>query len=81
MRDTSQFDGGVKGSEVTSLSAILAELQEAGLQNDAKAPQPLPVRAASFNLNFRNALPYQEKEEAGGDDGILEYVFEEATTH
>lgn len=32
-------------------------------------------------MNFRNALTYIEKEEAGGEDGILEYVFEEATTH
>jgi len=80
-RDNSQFDGGVKGSEVTSLTSILAELRNANLQDDPNAPQPLPIRAASFNLNFRNALTYTEKEEAGGENGILEYVFEEATTH
>lgn len=71
----SQIDGGVKGSEVTSYSSILYELQLANLQNNDAAPQPLPIEA-SFNLNFRNAIPYTNQ-----DDGILEYVFEGATTH
>ncbi|KAJ7493951.1 hypothetical protein FB451DRAFT_450131 [Mycena latifolia] len=70
---TSQFDGGVKGSEVTEFESVLGELQLAGLQDDPAAPQPLPV-SASFSLNFRNAIPYVNKE-----DGILEYVWEQGT--
>lgn len=61
----SQIDGGVKGSEVTSYSSILYELGLANLQNDNSAPQPLPIEA-SFNLNFRNAIPYIDQQ-----DGIL----------
>ena len=53
----SQFDAGVKGSEVTSYGNVLYELQLAGLQNDPQAPQPLPIEA-SLTMNFRNALPY-----------------------
>ncbi|KAJ6575748.1 hypothetical protein DFH09DRAFT_1311798 [Mycena vulgaris] len=70
---TSQFDGGVKGSEVTEFTSVLAELELAGLQDDAAAPQPLPI-SASFSMNFRNAIPYVSKE-----DGILEYVWEQGT--
>ncbi|KAJ7863154.1 hypothetical protein B0H13DRAFT_2282130 [Mycena leptocephala] len=51
----SQFDGGVKGSEVTDFD------------------EPFPVEA-SFTMNFRNAIPYIDKQ-----DGILEYVFEPDT--
>ncbi|KAJ7261902.1 hypothetical protein C8J57DRAFT_1513678 [Mycena rebaudengoi] len=69
----SQFDGGVKGSEVTDLSRILFELKSAGLQNETAAPQKLPVNAV-LSLNFRNAIPYLSKK-----DGILEYVWEEGT--
>jgi len=72
----SQIDGGVKGSEVTSYDSILYELGLANLQNDPQAPQPLPIRTTSFNVNFRNALPYIDQQ-----DGILEYVWEQATTH
>ncbi|KAJ7687910.1 hypothetical protein B0H17DRAFT_1180678 [Mycena rosella] len=70
---TSQFDGGVKGSEVTNFDAIISELEGAGLQNDKAAPQPLPIRA-SLSLNFRNTIPYKSKQ-----DGILEYVWEQGT--
>ncbi|KAJ7227187.1 hypothetical protein GGX14DRAFT_628700 [Mycena pura] len=69
----SQFDGGVKGSEVTDYDSILFELETAGLQDDPEAPQPLPVEV-SFTMNFRNAIPYIDKQ-----DGILEYVFEQDT--
>ncbi|KAJ7303028.1 hypothetical protein DFH08DRAFT_815332 [Mycena albidolilacea] len=69
----SQFDGGVKGSEITSYDEILFELELAGLDTDPAAPQPFPISAA-FTLNFRNAIPYIDQE-----DGILEYVFEADT--
>ncbi|KAJ7483407.1 hypothetical protein FB451DRAFT_1234504 [Mycena latifolia] len=69
----SQFDGGVKGSEITSFDEIIFELGLAGLQDDPAAPQPLPVEA-SFTVNFRNAIPYIDKQ-----DGILEYVWEQDT--
>jgi hypothetical protein len=65
----------LQGSEVTSYSSILRELGYANLQNDPLAPQPLPIRA-SFNLNFRNAIPYTNKQ-----DGIMEFTFNPATTH
>lgn len=68
-------DGGVKGSEVTSYSTVLRELALAGLSNDPNAPQPLPV-VASFNLNYRNALTYQDP-----GVGILEYFYQDATKH
>ncbi|KAJ7227190.1 hypothetical protein GGX14DRAFT_628736 [Mycena pura] len=70
----SQFDGGVKGSEVTDYASILAELQTTGLQDDPEAPQPLPIAATGFTMNFRNAIPYIDKQ-----DGILDYVFEPDT--
>ncbi|KAJ6580807.1 hypothetical protein B0H19DRAFT_982374 [Mycena capillaripes] len=69
----SQFDGGVKGSEVTDFDSVLFELENAGLQDDPAAPQPFPV-SASLTMNFRNAIPYIDQQ-----DGILEYVFEEDT--
>ncbi|KAJ6568435.1 hypothetical protein DFH09DRAFT_1155389 [Mycena vulgaris] len=69
----SQFDGGVKGSEITDFDSVLFELELAGLQDDPAAPQPFPVEA-SFSMNFRNAIPYIDKR-----DGILEYVFEQDT--
>jgi hypothetical protein len=69
----SQFDGGVKGSEVTDFDSVLFELELAGLQDDPAAPQPFPVEA-SLSMNFRNAIPYIDKQ-----DGILEYVWEEGT--
>ncbi|KAJ7607868.1 hypothetical protein FB45DRAFT_947129 [Roridomyces roridus] len=69
----SQFDGGGKGSEVTDLDEMLVELQLAGLQDDPAAPQPLPINA-DITMNFRNVIPYIDQQ-----DGILEYVFEEAT--
>ncbi|KAJ7080737.1 hypothetical protein B0H15DRAFT_476215 [Mycena belliarum] len=69
----SQFDGGIKGSEVTSFDNIIFELENAGLQNDPAAPQPLPIRA-SFTLNFRNAIPYIDRRY-----GILEYVWEQGS--
>ncbi|KAJ7777138.1 hypothetical protein B0H16DRAFT_1301503, partial [Mycena metata] len=69
-----QFDGGVKGSEVTDLDDIVFELQSAELKNDTAAPQPLPV-ASSLSVNFRNAIPYYILKE----DGILEYVWEQGT--
>ncbi|KAJ7080748.1 hypothetical protein B0H15DRAFT_890613 [Mycena belliarum] len=69
----SQFDGGVKGSEVTDFDSVIFELELSGLQDDPAAPQPLPV-AASFSMNFRNAIPFIDQE-----DGILEYVFERDT--
>ncbi|KAJ7147660.1 hypothetical protein C8R43DRAFT_1010339 [Mycena crocata] len=69
----SQFDGGVKGSEVTEFDSVLFELELAGLQDDPAAPQPFPVQA-SLSMNFRNAIPYVDKE-----DGILEYVWEQDT--
>ncbi|KAJ7160608.1 hypothetical protein C8R43DRAFT_993412 [Mycena crocata] len=65
----SQFDGGVKGSEVTEFDSVLAELELAGLSDDPAAPQPFPV-SASLSLNFRNAIPYEDKQ-----FGILEYVW------
>lgn len=68
-----QFDGGVKGSEVTSYAEMLYELRINNLSSDAAAPQPLPVRA-SLTMNFRNAIPYVDQQ-----DGILEYVYEPAT--
>ncbi|KAJ7777128.1 hypothetical protein B0H16DRAFT_1449266 [Mycena metata] len=70
---TSQFDGGVKGSEVTDFDSILGELELAGLQDDPAAPQPFPVEI-SLTMNFRNAIPYIDKQ-----DDILEYVFEPDT--
>jgi hypothetical protein len=70
---TSQFDGGVKGSEVTDLDRVVFELEIAGLKNDTAAPQPFPI-SASLSLNFRNAIPYINKQ-----DGILEYVWEQGT--
>ncbi|KAF8211047.1 hypothetical protein K438DRAFT_1959247 [Mycena galopus ATCC 62051] len=69
----SQFDGGVKGSEVTDFDEVIFELQLAGLDSDPAAPQPFPA-AASFTMNFRNAFPYIDKQ-----DGILEYVWEQDT--
>jgi hypothetical protein len=69
----SEFDGGVKGSEVTEFTTVLGELQLAGLQDDPDAPQPFPI-AATMSLNYRNAIPYIHKE-----DGILEYVYEPDT--
>ncbi|KAJ7654576.1 hypothetical protein DFH06DRAFT_1202775 [Mycena polygramma] len=69
----SQFDGGVKGSEVTDYDSVIAELELAGLQDDPAAPQPFPI-SADFTMNFRNAIPYIDKQ-----DGILEYVFEADT--
>ncbi|KAF7314960.1 hypothetical protein MIND_00010000 [Mycena indigotica] len=69
----SQFDGGVKGSEVTDYDSILFELETLGLQDDPAAPQPLPIEV-SFSMNFRNAIPFIDKQ-----DGILEYVFEPDT--
>ncbi|KAJ6465196.1 hypothetical protein C8R47DRAFT_1155284 [Mycena vitilis] len=69
----SQFDGGVKGSEVTNYDSVIAELELAGLQDDPAAPQPFPI-SADFTMNFRNAIPYIDKQ-----DGILEYVFEADT--
>jgi hypothetical protein len=73
--EDAQFDGGVKGSEVTSYTSILSELRRADLQDNPLAPKPLPIKA-SFNLNFRNAIPYVNKE-----DGIMEFTFNPATTH
>jgi hypothetical protein len=70
---TSQFDGGVKGSEVTDFSSVLGELQLAGLSDAEGAPQPFPINA-DLSLNFRNAIPYVDQE-----DGILEYVWEAGT--
>ncbi|KAJ7321641.1 hypothetical protein DFH08DRAFT_753676 [Mycena albidolilacea] len=70
---TSQFDGGVKGSEVTDFSSVLGELQLAGLSDAETAPQPFPINA-DLSLNFRNAIPYVDQE-----DGILEYVWEAGT--
>ncbi|KAJ7173416.1 hypothetical protein C8R46DRAFT_1215363 [Mycena filopes] len=52
---TSQFDGGVKGSEVTDFDSVIAELELAGLQDDPAAPQPFPIEA-SLTMNFRNAI-------------------------
>lgn len=69
-----QFDGGVKGSEVSNYDALLAELQLNGLAQDPQAPQPMPIQL-SFTFNFRNAIPYLDKQ-----DGILEYVYEKDTT-
>ncbi|KAJ7685933.1 hypothetical protein B0H17DRAFT_1204617 [Mycena rosella] len=70
---TSQFDGGVKGSEVTDFGSVVGELQNAGLQDAPGAPQPFPI-SASLSMNFRNAIPYVDQE-----DGILEYVWEQGT--
>ncbi|KAJ7053282.1 hypothetical protein C8F01DRAFT_1166942 [Mycena amicta] len=72
---TTQFDGGVKGSEVTDFTSVLNELKLAGLDTDPAAPQPFPVNAG-LSMNFRNAIPYVHQE-----DGILEYVFEQGTKH
>ncbi|KAJ7236441.1 hypothetical protein B0H12DRAFT_128022 [Mycena haematopus] len=69
----SQFDGGVKGSEVTDFDSVIFELQLAGLDSDPAAPKPFPI-SASLTMNFRNAIPYIDKQ-----DGILEYVFEADT--
>ncbi|KAJ6580829.1 hypothetical protein B0H19DRAFT_1251115 [Mycena capillaripes] len=69
----SQFDGGIKGSEVTDLDRVVFELENAGLKNDTAAPQPFPI-SASLSLNFRNALPYIHKQ-----DRIVEYVWEQGT--
>ncbi|KAJ6621482.1 hypothetical protein B0H10DRAFT_1945299 [Mycena sp. CBHHK59/15] len=63
----SQFDGGIKGSEVTDFESILLELELAGLQNGTVAPQPSPIQAI---LSLRNV----DKQ-----DGILEYVWEQGT--
>lgn len=68
-----QFDGGVKGSEVSNYDEILYELDLNGLADDPVAPQPMPIEL-SFTFNFRNAIPYIDKQ-----DGILEYVYEPAT--
>ncbi|KAJ7803198.1 hypothetical protein B0H14DRAFT_3487719 [Mycena olivaceomarginata] len=70
---TAQFDGDIKGSEVTDLDAILFELGMTGLKNDTAAPQPLPI-STSLSLNFRNAILYTSKKY-----GILEYVWEQGT--
>jgi hypothetical protein len=70
---TAQVSGGVKGSELTKLGNVLAQLELTGLADDPAAPQPFPV-AADLSLNFRNAIPYVHKE-----DGILEYVVDPAT--
>lgn len=68
-----QFDGGVKGSEVTSYAEMLYELGQANLTADPAAIQPLPIQLG-FTMNFRNAIPYTDKQ-----DGILEYVYEPDT--
>ncbi|KAJ6473393.1 hypothetical protein C8R47DRAFT_1076687 [Mycena vitilis] len=70
---TSQFDGGVKGSEVTDFGSVVAELALAGLSDAPGAPQPFPINA-DLSLNFRNAIPYVDAQ-----DGILEYVWEQGT--
>ncbi|KAJ7153354.1 hypothetical protein C8R46DRAFT_1006654 [Mycena filopes] len=70
---TSQFDGGVKGSEVTDFSSVLGELSLAGLSDAPNAPQPFPINA-DLTMNFRNAIPYIDQQ-----DGILEYVYEAGT--
>ncbi|KAJ7483449.1 hypothetical protein FB451DRAFT_1555414 [Mycena latifolia] len=67
----SQFDGGVKSSEVIDFESILFELELAGLQDDPAAPQPFPIEA-TFTVNFRNVISYIDKQ-----DGILEYVWEQ----
>ncbi|CAK5268090.1 unnamed protein product [Mycena citricolor] len=69
-----EFDGGIKGSEITSLDDILSELDTADLADDPAAPQALPV-SASLTLNFRNAIPYEDETE----DKILEFVWEQGT--
>ena len=68
-----QFDGGVKGSEVSSYAEALYELGLANLTSDPAAPQALPIQS-SQTFNFRNAIPYIDKGE-----GILEFVYEEGT--
>lgn len=68
-----QFDGGVKGSEVTDFDTILSELQFAGLQDDLNAPQPFPIQV-SLTYNYRNAIPYIDQQ-----DQILDYVYEAGT--
>ncbi|KAF7319056.1 hypothetical protein HMN09_00241800 [Mycena chlorophos] len=74
-----QFDGGVKGSEVTDFSSVLGELQLAGLDTNPAAPQPFPVNA-DLTLNFRNAIPiYNAADEK--QDHILDYVWEQGTKH
>ncbi|KAJ7231064.1 hypothetical protein B0H12DRAFT_219208 [Mycena haematopus] len=64
----SQFDGGVKGSEVTDFDSVIFELQLAGLDSDPAAPKPFPI-SASLTMNFRNAIPYIDKQ-----DGILDLI-------
>ncbi|KAF8132112.1 hypothetical protein K438DRAFT_1998709 [Mycena galopus ATCC 62051] len=58
----SQFDGGVKGSEVADFDEVIFELQLAGLDSDPAAPQPFLV-AASFTMNVRNVFPYIDKQD------------------
>ncbi|KAJ7775365.1 hypothetical protein B0H16DRAFT_1507074 [Mycena metata] len=70
---TSQFDGGVKGSEVTDFSSVIGELSLAGLSDAPNAPQPFPINA-DLSMNFRNAIPYIDQQ-----DQILEYVYEAGT--
>ncbi|KAJ7023144.1 hypothetical protein C8F04DRAFT_190724 [Mycena alexandri] len=70
---SSQFDGGVKGSEVTNFESVIGELSLAGLSDAPNAPQPFPINA-DLSMNFRNAIPYIDKQ-----DQILEYVYEAGT--
>ncbi|KAJ7483395.1 hypothetical protein FB451DRAFT_1439363 [Mycena latifolia] len=56
----SQFYGGVKGSEVTTFDDIMFELENAGLQKDAAAPQPVPIRTTLSRLPERHPIHQQE---------------------
>ncbi|KAJ6529221.1 hypothetical protein B0H19DRAFT_1333099 [Mycena capillaripes] len=64
----SQFDGGVKGSEVTFFESVLLELRLTGLADAPSAPRAFPINT-ELSMNFRNA----------NQDEILDYVWEEGT--
>ncbi|KAJ6621496.1 hypothetical protein B0H10DRAFT_2188003 [Mycena sp. CBHHK59/15] len=68
-----EFNGGVKGSEITFFGDILFQLEMLNMLDDPAAPRYLPINA-QFSINYRNAIPYIDTQ-----DGILEYVWEGAT--
>ncbi|KAJ7803175.1 hypothetical protein B0H14DRAFT_3487694 [Mycena olivaceomarginata] len=64
----SQFDGGVKGSEITSYDEILFELELAGLDTDPRRAAAVPSLRGVHRGTSGNAIPYIDQK-----DGILDF--------
>ena len=73
---SSQFDGGVKGTQVAAYEDLQFELSLwPQLSSRTDLPGPLPVKA-SASVNFRNGLSLKQPQY-----GILEFVDYEADNH